>query len=254
MLKSVDSLRPIFINLMCSSYSKHKSKSKKHSKFFEELGTNLVEHVLIDEGYRIIPTSKNSYPEIKFTDGEKMYAIDMKTARSSCNPQFDLCHIALYPEMNYEVFDEEWVLMVKYDDNKEAGSSLVDCYFEKLHNVAALQKTGDLAEKVLSKGGHAIKCRPMSWERIKNRDFEIKDRETFLKFIRATQDLVNKDVDKSKVMKEQLERFNLEPTKKLDLKTEVGVIDWIVKHNMDLSLIRKSLKNIQKNSDLLEVG
>jgi hypothetical protein len=60
---------------MCASYSKHQSESKKHSKFFEELGTNLVEHVLSNEGYRIIPTPKNAYPEIKFTDGEKTYVI-----------------------------------------------------------------------------------------------------------------------------------------------------------------------------------
>jgi len=251
MLKSVDSLRQTFIQLMCASYSKHQSESKKHSKFFEELGTNLVEHVLSNEGYRIIPTAKNAYPEIKFTDGEKTYAIDMKTARSSSDPQFDLCHISLYPEMNYEVFDEEWVLMVKYDENKEANCSLVSCYFEKLHNVAGLQKTGELAGKVLSKGGHAIKCRPMSWERIKNRDFEIKDRETFLKFIRSTQDLVNMDVDKAKVMKDQLERFNLGPTKRPDLKTEAGVIAWILKNNMDVKTIRKSLKDIQKSSELV---
>ena len=123
--------------------------------------------------------------------------------------------------------------------------------FEKLHNVAGLQKTGELAGKVLSKGGHAIKCRPMSWERIKNRDFEIKDRETFLKFIRTTQDLVNMDVDKAKVMKDQLERFNLGPTKRPDLKTEAGVIAWILKNNMDVKTIRKSLKDIQKSSELV---
>jgi inhibitor of KinA sporulation pathway (predicted exonuclease) len=91
----------------------------------------------------------------------------------------------------------------------------------------------------------------MSWERIKNRDFEIKDRETFLKFIRSTQDLVNMDVDKAKVMKDQLERFSLGPTKRPDLKTEAGVIAWILKNNMDVKTIRKSLKDIQKSSELV---
>lgn len=247
-LKPVDSLRSKLTQLMRDNYSNHKSDFKKHSKFFEEFGTNLVENVLISEGYKIIPTAKNAYPEIKFTDGVKIYAIDMKTARSSSDPQFDLCHVALYPEMNYEAFDDEWVFMIKYDENEEAKDSLVDCYFEKLHNIGALLKTGELAGKVLTKGGHAIKVRPLSWERIKNRDFEIKDRESFLNFVKVTQEVVRKDADKAKVMKEQLERFQAGPIHKvkLDLKTESGIIAWILKNNMDIKLIRKSLKEAQK--------
>ena len=122
--------------------------------------------------------------------------------------------------MNYDVFDEEWVLIVKYDENKEANDSLLGCYFEQLHNLAALQKTGESAGKVLSKGGHAIKCRPMSWVRIEAGNFEIQDRETFLKFIIATQDLVNKDPDKAKIMKDQLERFSFARSKKISLENE----------------------------------
>jgi hypothetical protein len=52
-------------------------------------------------------------------------------------------------------------------------------------------------------------------------------------------------------MKDQLERFNLGPTKRPDLKTEAGVIAWILKHNMDVKTIRKSLKDIQKSSELV---
>lgn len=247
MLKSVESLKNTIEELIRSEYSKHKSKSTKHSRYFEERCTNLVKDLIAAEGYKIISVPKNAYPEIKFTDGEKVYAIDIKTARKNCDPQFDLCHISLYPEMNYNLFDEEWVLIVKYDEDKEANCSLIDCYFEQLHNVAGLQKTGELAGKVLSKGGHAIKCRPMSWERIEAQNFEIKDREDFLKFIRATQDLVNKDPDKAKIMKDQLERFN--PSKKIDLKTELDLVTFAIKNNMN----RELLCTLLKDSELLEV-
>ena len=40
-------------------------------------------------------------------------------------------------------------------------------------------------------------------------------------------------------------------TKRPDLKTEAGVIAWILKNNMDVKTIRKSLKDIQKSSELV---
>ena len=241
-MKSIESLKSKFIQTMYEQYNKSTIKAKNHPKFFEELGTKIVQSILRQEGYQIIPTSKAEYPEIKFTDGKKTYAIDIKTGRKSAAPQFDLCHVSLYPQMNYKVFEEEWVFIVKYDLNKSYNESLVECYFEKLHNVASIQKTGRLAGKVLSKGGHAIKVRPITWEKIKNRDFEITDKETFLKLVISTQESISGDCEKLKVMKEQVDKFNTHSIKtRLDLKTEEGIIQWILKHNLDIKSITDSL-------------
>jgi hypothetical protein len=246
-MKSIESLKSKFIQLMYEQSNKSIIKSKNHPRFFEELGTKIVQSVLRQEGYQIIPTSKSEYPEVKFTDGKKTYAIDIKTGRKSAAPQFDLCHVSLYPQMNYKVFEEEWVFIVKYDLNKSYDESLVECYFEKLHNVASIQKTGRLAGKVLSKGGHAIKVRPITWEKIKNRDFEITDKETFLKLVISTQESISGDPEKLKVMKEQVDKFNTHSIKtRLDLKTEEGIIQWILKHNLDIKSITDSLSIIKK--------
>jgi hypothetical protein len=244
-LTQVESLRSNFIDQMKKKSTRTDIELNSYSKFFEDVGIEIVEDILKSNGYTIIPTPRNQYPEVKFTDGKSLYAIDIKTARACSDPQFDLCYLSLYEEMNYKAYDEEWVLIVKYDSNKTINTSLVDCYFEKLHNVAALQKTRQYAGRVLSKGGHELKIRPLSWQKIHDRNFDITDKEKFLELIKYTQEIVSNDPEKFKKMQSQKRKFiNPNRSEVPNLTTESEVIDWIVKNNMNIKTIRKILKEM----------
>ena len=189
----IESLKPLFISEITKASNEVIGNiHKKAAKHYEYLCCKVIIDIITERlpEVEIIPTSERVYPEILFTHQGKNYAIDIKTASNNVRtPAFDLCYLTTYKQ-ECENYEQEWVISVAYDNNKEVYKSFVDCHFNRLYQLAGVTKSN-----ILSCGGHKVKVRPISWKSIRNDKFTISNKEQLIRLIDKTV-IVKYKVDK----------------------------------------------------------
>jgi hypothetical protein len=179
----IESLKPLFLSEVSKACTKiSNSLNRKASKHYEYLCSKVIIDIITQKlpEVEIIPTSERVYPEILFTHEGKNYAIDIKTANGAKNPAFDLCYLATYKQES-EIYEQEWILSVEYDANKDVHKSFIDCHFNRLYELVSVTKAG-----ILSCGGHKVKIRPISWKCIRSGQFTVTSKSQLISLIDKT--------------------------------------------------------------------
>lgn len=78
----------------------------------------------------IIPKSKSTYPDVKIIVSDKQYAIDIKCAEKQKDPWFDMARMDTFIESRYNIYDEEWELLLQYDSQTK---KFIKAYFGLFH-------------------------------------------------------------------------------------------------------------------------
>lgn len=238
----VENLKGLIISEV-TNYFKNTKKTtdKSSSKYYEDVCTSMIINILKKHlpEVTINSKSKREYPEVEFTYDNKLYAIDIKTAKNDTKPAFDLCYVSTFELERFNCYESEWILSIAYDGQKEIHNSFVDCHFNNLHSLVDKTKNG-----LLLCGGHAVKVRPLTWSEIRNENFKIKSRKELLDLSKKTYQEKNK-VEKYKlIMDKQLSNLN-NPKRKSKFQNEEGLVDYIfnVSPHLDFKKVRKLIKN-----------
>lgn len=209
----------------------------KTCRYFEKIVQDLLTTYLSKvEGVTMFTFNNSQYPDIKFKHYDKLYAIDIKTGVYSAAPAFDLAYISTYKESNLK-YDAEWVVAISYDPNKNLEDSFVECYFNELHEIVNITKSG-----LVSCGGHQIKIRPISWDKIKNNNFKVKSREQLIKLIDKTLAIRLKNSTNRTIFQKQLDQ--------LKKKGSVDKVFPHIRNHKTDTYKKKSYKNKSELEDL----
>jgi hypothetical protein len=83
------------------------------------------------------PTSKSTYPDIKISNEEGTFAIDIKANESSKDPWFDMARLDTMLEERISKYIEEWEMVLKYDST---NGKFVCCYFNLFREVVGIRE------------------------------------------------------------------------------------------------------------------
>lgn len=127
-----------------------------------------------------IPTSKSTYPDLKFEIENYIFAIDIKSNESQKNPWYDIARLDTIISERIEKYDEEYELVVKYDSETK---QLLNLYFEYLRcTVGKNGKSGGVKYRP-----YDGKLRPKTWEDFDNNICYWNSKEEFLEGIKKSQ-------------------------------------------------------------------
>ena len=102
------------------------------------------------------PTTKSTYPDIKISNKEGLFAIDLKANEDTKDPWFDMARLDTFVERRINKYVEEWELVVKY---RTADGKFIKAYFELFRDAAGIRAECN-GVKFRAKDGN---IRPKSW-------------------------------------------------------------------------------------------
>jgi hypothetical protein len=120
------------------------------------------------------PSSKSTYPDIKITNTEGDFAIDIKSNESSKDPWFDMARLDTILVERVEKYVEEWELVIKYDSS---NGKFILAYFGLFREVVGRREECDGVKYRPYDG----KLRPKSWSDFANNVVYWKTKDDFLK-------------------------------------------------------------------------
>lgn len=175
-----------------------------YGRYYEEIGRYILKDVITKNipGVVIHKFSSYYYPDFHFSYDGKNYAIDIKSARMENKPAFDLFYLSTYEIENIKEYEQEWVLIFRYDRKISAKDSFVECYMDQMHLFANINTNGGV-----SFGGNKIKARPLSWKDIENKNYKVKSKEELLKLVKNSCLELSKDTSKRDIINGQISEY-----------------------------------------------
>ncbi len=102
------------------------------------------------------PKTKSTYPDIKISNKEGLFAIDLKANEDTKDPWFDMARLDTFVKRRIEKYVEEWELVVKY---RTSDGKFIQAYFELFRDAAGI-RTECNGVKFRPKDGN---IRPKTW-------------------------------------------------------------------------------------------
>ncbi len=167
-IKKINDLSETFVNKVTDAINEALKKSGMDHyeivwKQFQTIAAEEIRKILEKNfpGCELtIPKSKSTYPDIKMSFEENLYAVDIKCNEMQKNCWFDMARIDTIMEKRIKVYAEEWELVIKYDSESK---KFLKAYFNLFRDVVGIRKECN-GIKYRPYSGHV---RPKDWN-----DFE----------------------------------------------------------------------------------
>jgi hypothetical protein len=122
------------------------------------------------------PTSKSTYPDVKISNEEGTFAIDIKANESSKDPWFDMARLDTMMDERLGKYIEEWEMVLKYDSS---NGKFICCYFNLFREVVGIREEC----KGIKYRPYDGKVRPKSWADFTNNKIYWTSKEKFIEGI-----------------------------------------------------------------------
>lgn len=119
------------------------------------------------------PVTKSTYPDIKISNSEGTFAIDIKVNENSKEPWFDMARIDTMDDDRIKKFVEEWELVIKF---RNSDGAFIKAYFNLFREVVGKRPECN----GLKYRPYDGKVRPKSWSDFENNVIHWKTKQDFM--------------------------------------------------------------------------
>lgn len=176
----INKLKPIIIDRVGKKLSKVKDGTSDVAiawKKMQDVAAQEIVQILSEylTGSEIsCPISKSTYPDIKISNSDGLFAIDIKVNEDSKNPWFDMARLDTIVNERLEKYQEEWEFVIRFDSTT---GKFLKAYFNLFREVVGIRNEC-MGLKYRPYDG---KIRPKTWWDFDNDIVYWKTKEEFLK-------------------------------------------------------------------------